>query len=429
MTATPNALQAGGGSVSFVASAADGSALENITWQYVPDSVGADSVPLAAARAPQSQAGAIRAEVRTALERGDVYTLRPDHELVKGRPAGGGIFFVKLPVGAGPKPLARGLLQPAAKTSRNAAAVAGSACAGSTTCTETVTQTGSMVVQATIHGQALSAMARVQVGASGPRPPIPPKVVITPAATGMLAPKGLGGDYEVLDISVVDSAGARLPGRTVTLTLKAEEGTAGHAHTGNKPPGAVDAQGEESVVTGADGWAHVMYQAPAVSGAVEVHGTSDSATAAVDTIEVGVAGLVALAPGATYTLIGWRAEHPDNHFGTPQMLADLRALADSLSLRAAVYARFPDSIRGTSRFPSVLGINDISLTLGGVFDLDLNWRPPHEDHSVGRSADLDVRRGTDDDDYAAAVQTIWEVRLHHRVGDERSSRNHLHASF
>jgi len=86
----------------------------------------------------------------------------------------------------------------------------------------------------------------------------------------------------------------------------------------------------------------------------------------------------------------------------------------------------PISKRPTGRFPVVFGINDMSLVRGGIFDLHQNWMAPHEDHSEGVAADVDVRTGTQDDDYAAYVRMIWMTKLGHRIGDERAAFNHFH---
>jgi hypothetical protein len=426
LVATPNQLLAGGGQVTFAARAADGSALENITWQYAPDPVLPASVPIAAPRFEPPGVQALPT-ARAALERGEVYTFGADHELVQGRPFGGGLLLVRLPVADAARAASAaptGSRQ--AKPARVGAALAGSACDASTTCTQAITRTGSMVVQATVHRQLLAAAARVQVAGGGGRPPTPPKVIITPSSSSMLAPKGLGGDHEILDVSVVDSTGARLPGRAVTLTLEAQEGTAGHAHVGSKPAGALDAEGQETVVTGTDGWAHVMFQAPASSGPVEVHGTSDGATSAVDTVQVGIAGLVQLVESSADTLIGGRAAHPDNHWGTPGMVALATALADSLAHRKLAFDSLPDSVRGSSRFPAKLEVNDMSLVLGGLFDWKATWAPPHDEHRTGHNADIDVRSGAADDLYARAVEAVWRNAFHRRLLDERTSNNCIH---
>jgi hypothetical protein len=126
------------------------------------------------------------------------------------------------------------------------------------------------------------------------------------------------------------------------------------------------------VNTGARGVGTLRFESAAVGGRVIVRGVSENAVDAVDTISVGVGGLVALAESAHDSLIGYRDEHPDNHWCAPAMVAALGALADSF------YARYSKR----------LGYNDMSLQLGGVFDLSQDWKPPHDEHRTGTDVDL-----------------------------------------
>ena len=211
VAATPNQLPGGGGSVTFVASAADGSTLENVTWQYLPDAVGSDSAPVASPpeRGPGAESSV---SVRAALERGDVYTVGADHQLVRGRPAGGGIVLVKMPIALARQGSPRKSPEPRAGAPRSSAAAANSTCDGSPTCVQAVTKTGSMVVQATLHGQSLAAAARVTVGGGGGA--ALPTIVIVSAA----GPKvdgsfvaGVGENQVTLVATVVpDSFGAHV---------------------------------------------------------------------------------------------------------------------------------------------------------------------------------------------------------------------------
>ncbi len=36
-----------------------------------------------------------------------------------------------------------------------------------------------------------------------------------------------------------------------------------------------------------------------------------------------------------------------------------------------------------------MGINDMSLISGGLFDVNHDWKPPHNLHRIGRSVDID----------------------------------------
>jgi len=39
----------------------------------------------------------------------------------------------------------------------------------------------------------------------------------------------------------------------------------------------------------------------------------------------------------------------------------------------------------------IIYINDMSLPYGGLFDIQGNWRPPHDTHRTGRNADISGR--------------------------------------
>lgn len=64
-----------------------------------------------------------------------------------------------------------------------------------------------------------------------------------------------------------------------------------------------------------------------------------------------------------------------NHFGAPQM-------QQFLSDMTALYAQLEGQ-------PVVLGVNDISLPSGGLFDIDGNWTPSHWYHRIGCGVDID----------------------------------------
>jgi len=168
----------------------------------------------------------------------------------------------------------------------------------------------------------------------------------------------------------VDSIGAGfLPNRTVTLTATAideagaaADGAYGHFHRGlnglPKPAGVfLPANASQVVVNTGDSVGLVTYRTSAVSGPVILRGESEGAKPAVDTIPVGVFGLVELVPGPTFDTVGPTTIHPSSNWVTPVMGARLMELADSF------FAKY-----GTK-----LGYNDASLPRGGKFDLHEQW--------------------------------------------------------
>jgi hypothetical protein len=190
-----------------------------------------------------------------------------------------------------------------------------------------------------------------------------------------IRPTGAGDPSALqLEVAVVDDNGDPIPNRVVVLRLDPTEGTAGHAHSGNKPDGGLSSF---SPSTGPEGRVTVTYTAPVASGPVQLRASSEGATPDEKTVSVGVLGLEALPPSDLYRLVGATTPHPDNHFGTPAFNAALESLAASFH-----------RVYGLS-----LEYNDMSLEQGGIFDLNQNWNPPHDEHRVGTNVDLRLRVG------------------------------------
>ncbi|MGH9788516.1 MAG: hypothetical protein ACRD4U_07435, partial [Candidatus Acidiferrales bacterium] len=116
------------------------------------------------------------------------------------------------------------------------------------------------------------------------------------------------------------------------------------------------------------------YTASVFGGAETIRATSTANATGSANLDVQVAGLTALGAGGSYALIGATASHPNNHFGTLTFNARLSNLA------AAYHNEFPEL--------DVIGINDMSLVRGGLFDIDVFWQPPHDQHRLGINADV-----------------------------------------
>jgi hypothetical protein len=240
-------------------------------------------------------------------------------------------------------------------------------------------------------------------------------------------PAGTGGSSTLdLQVGVYDEAGRPVPNRSVRLFLYEQEGTAGHLHVGGKPFGSVS---PNLVTTGASGVVTVQYRAPAPSGPVIMAGESEGARTAQETIEVRVIGLIPLEGGGNYMFVGDPSGHENRFNGVPGFVGAIEALADSLAIFAARIPTLPTAERPTGVFPSSLGVNDLSLGDGGLFDYKQTWAPPHENHRVGDDADIHLPTGTTWDDYADFVRLIWEVKMGHQAGDERVKANHFHLHY
>jgi hypothetical protein len=66
---------------------------------------------------------------------------------------------------------------------------------------------------------------------------------------------------------------------------------------------------------------------------------------------------------------------------------------------------------------ATLGINDMSLIYGGVFDLDRDWEEPHNLHRLGRSIDIDSHAFSTDKKIYLPVDKREIARLCQEYGD------------
>jgi hypothetical protein len=225
----------------------------------------------------------------------------------------------------------------------------------------------------------------------------------------------------IVTVSVTDAAGRPIPNVGVSLTLEAQEGSAGHEHLGRKPAGLFQTLAREPIPdgrvdTGPSGVAKVYFVASELSGPVQLEGSSANARPDTTTVQVGIAGLVPLAPGAHYLFTGAvNGRHTDNHYGTPAALAAFREFADSLHLWIG----------------EPLGINDISLEQGGLFDVgSAPWDLPHGYHRRGTHADIRTKyasRQVFPKKLQERMHALWRVTLHH--GIPVNEDDHLHLNF
>ena len=255
------------------------------------------------------------------------------------------------------------------------------ACGTALQCVTPLTTTGTMWVFGAVLDRPDSASTPIQVA--------PLHVRIQPVSGDWnVGPAGTGGTSTLdLEVGVFDANGQARPNRTVSLFLASMEGTAGHVHVGGKPTGAVSIN---PVNTGASGVRIVQYFAPAAAGPVGITGTSADAQAANGTISVLVGGLQALGASSYYTLIGDVPDtHTVNHYGFPAFNTALEELAE----------------RFFQQFGSGLEYNDMSLVLGGVFDLRGDWQSPHGEHKIGLN--LDLRTFTLAEAQLDFVELVW----------------------
>jgi hypothetical protein len=225
----------------------------------------------------------------------------------------------------------------------------------------------------------------------------------------------------VVTVSVADAAGKPIPNLDVVLSLEAREKSAGHDHVGRRPTGIFQTLAREPlpggvVNTGLSGVAKVYFVASEVSGPVQLQGVSANAVRDTITVDVRIADLVALGPGPHYVFTGAvEGRHTDNHYGTHAALAAFR--------------QFADSVNGWIGEP--LGINDISLQWGGLFDVGGEpWAIPHGYHRRGTHADIRTRyasRQVFSRKLQERMRALWRVTLH--LGIPVNEADHLHLNF
>ena len=78
--------------------------------------------------------------------------------------------------------------------------------------------------------------------------------------------------------------------------------------------------------------------------------------------------------------------HPQNHYGTGPMRNAITAIAKQY------HAEFSCYKTGSLRYAPI-GINDMALSHGGIFDINLNWRTPHSSHHRGKAVDIRCKPG------------------------------------
>jgi hypothetical protein len=169
------------------------------------------------------------------------------------------------------------------------------------------------------------------------------------------------------------------PPEGCTVNFKVEPVTTiGHNHDGNRPKGTVT-PATITIPGGSSGAASAEYKSPEVSGEekiiAEIKGEKKSET----TVRVKVLGLFDLGAGGSYRLTGSTSTgaHPANHYGTDSTIVNTNYMANDYY----------------EQFSATIGINDMSLPWGGLFDIGQPygsfWSTPHSSHRKGTSVDID----------------------------------------
>ncbi len=210
----------------------------------------------------------------------------------------------------------------------------------------------------------------------------------------------------------------------------------GHgAHSATAPPplDSVSSLGAYSGTTDSSGnWTTMLY-AGAVAETIKYTATAPNLLGSPFTsppllVATGFLGLAD--PGANDSNIRYTGNtstvglrHPSNHNASAELHAFVRNLAAQYNQRIA-----DPMLQGS------LGLNDMSLMTGGVFDITANWLPPHSQHSFGVACDIDhfVKRFSD----GVFVEIDYETTLSNVASDldgflliETSNTDNLHVQI
>ncbi len=241
-------------------------------------------------------------------------------------------------------------------------------------------------------------------------------------------------------VSVTDRDGAPVQFVTVNfnavpavLAAAGNLASTGHDHASIDPsplhnlataPGGffVDLETGESFLnptctTRLDGTCQLAYSSR-LSGRFTITASVDAAglVFATKDIDVEVAPLKQLPPGTNgsgYTLTGqWNggdngvhSEHSDNHFIEQVMYDKLLQLIKSYH----------------SKGGGTLGINDISLMRGGLFDINNDWHTPHALHFFGQSVDIDHKDVEGNDVNEQLLEDIASPLGLHKINEGKTS--------
>ena len=149
----------------------------------------------------------------------------------------------------------------------------------------------------------------------------------------------------------------------------------GHSHDHATVSTAIGFFDNNTCTTDSGGSCDVTWHPPEASGFYELKVYVDGETDVANTqrFMVGVEGLTSLVSSPYYRLTGQRPAHPDNHWAMEDVIGYIQQMSSEYD----------------TYYNATLGINDMSLIYGGLFDISADWNIPHSLHRLGRSVDID----------------------------------------
>lgn len=199
--------------------------------------------------------------------------------------------------------------------------------------------------------------------------------VVVSASPASILPQMNGNSAPTSRIAVSLNSPAPSGGCAVKLSVEPMDPSGGHSHYGNRPKGSLTPN-TFSFPAGATGTQYANYTSGAFSGTEKILATVNGTAVHATTVKVQVPGLIALTANdqGYWSLTGQTGTHPHNHYGTTSTLGSVAGMAIAYYKKAG----------------ATLGINDISLEWGGLFDWKATWSPPHSLHRKGTSVDIDT---------------------------------------
>lgn len=203
-----------------------------------------------------------------------------------------------------------------------------------------------------------------------------PKILaVSLASSDIPRPAGTGGVSTTKFTAKVTQDCSPKPGIALGFAVEVQPNSGGHDHHDvSRPKGSLSiSQG----TTDGNGEVTVAFQAPEVAG---VHVLTVSCAACSNTpvtkeVQVKVPNLVEMLPDTakppSYTLVGNLtypgSNHKSNHWFTATAGGVLQKVVDALFETGW----------------GVVGVNDGSLPLGGLFDINAGWKPWHKERRTG----------------------------------------------
>lgn len=185
------------------------------------------------------------------------------------------------------------------------------------------------------------------------------------------------GGTTIVTGCITDQYGAPYYGQPVWWSVVVFLNSGYHNHDdGNRPNGSLSTT---SNYTGGDGCASTTFYAPLIAGQYQVTATTNVGE---DTASIFVIlqspYLQYLPTYSTYQIVGVQPQHPSNPYGSFHAVYEIQQIASQFNQTTGV----------------VMGVNDMSLPWGGMFDLGPayggTWwhTPKHGEHMWGLNADI-----------------------------------------